>query len=125
MWWYGAGWWWWWIAFVLIFLLLPLGYGWGYRGWGPWWRRGPRTRDRAAGEGTAASGRPTTRNGRNTEDVGWGWAGAFVWIVVIIAVVWVIAVWAGWGRGYEYAPGQARGAAANGPVAAAGQKHLR
>lgn len=44
MWWYSTGWWWWWVLFLLVFFLLPLGYGWGYRGWGPWYRRRPTTR---------------------------------------------------------------------------------
>ena len=77
MWWYGYGWWWWWLAFTLIFFLLPLGYGWGYRGWGPWYRR------RRPVDGDI--------------DAGWGAAGIFLWIVLFIAIVWLITAWA-WGR---------------------------
>jgi hypothetical protein len=29
-------WWWWvWLACMFVFLVTPMGYGWGYRGWGP------------------------------------------------------------------------------------------
>ncbi len=80
-WWNGAGWWWWWIAFVIIFFLFPLGYGWGYRGWGPWWRRR----------------RPATTAGGPEQ--GWGCAGAILWIILIIAIFWFIAAW-GWGTRY-------------------------
>ncbi len=96
MWWYGYGWWWWWIAFLLIFFLLPLSYGWGYRGWGPWYSRR----------------QPPTRGGRISRDVppgsqvppedeeltGWGWIAAFLWFVLVLAVIWAIAAffW-GWG----------------------------
>ena len=30
-----SSWWFLWLAFMLLFLIPPLGYGWGYRGWGP------------------------------------------------------------------------------------------
>jgi H+/Cl- antiporter ClcA len=76
MWWYGYGWWWWWLAFIIIFFLLPLGYGWGYRGWGPWYRRRPIDGD---------------------IDAGWGGAGLLLWIVLFIAIIWLIAA-AAWGR---------------------------
>jgi hypothetical protein len=38
MWWCTNGWW---LAFIVVFFQLPLGYGWGYRGWGPWYRLRP------------------------------------------------------------------------------------
>jgi hypothetical protein len=80
--WNGYAWWWWWIAFVVIFFLLPLGYGWGYRGWGPWYRR----------PGTLAAG---TEPGAG-ESAGWGGCAVILWIIVIIAIFWLIAGW-GWG----------------------------
>ena len=27
-------WWFWWVAFMFFFLITPVGYGWGMRGWG-------------------------------------------------------------------------------------------
>jgi hypothetical protein len=94
-WWYGTGWWWWWIFFVFIFFFLPLGYGWGYRGWGPWYRRRrplPRTRTDNLPPGTE----PTMTT---DEAAGWGCMGLVLWIVLIIAIVWLIGVW-GWGGRY-------------------------
>jgi hypothetical protein len=88
-WWYGPGWWIWWVIFVIIFFLLPLGYGWGYRGWGPWYRtRRPRRMDLPPGT------EPTPID----TDAGWGCLGVILWIIVIIAIIWLIAVWGGWGR---------------------------
>lgn len=55
MWWYASGWWWWWLVFLAIFFLLPLGYGWDYRGWGPWYRRRSTTR---IPEGATSSANP-------------------------------------------------------------------
>lgn len=92
---YGWLWWWWWIGFVLIFFVLPLGYGWGYRGWGPWYRRrrdGTRTR---ANLGRASDGSP---DGLESSDVGWGWLGIALWIVLLIAVGWGIGMLWGIGR---------------------------
>lgn len=88
-WWYGAGWWWWWLIFVIIFFFIPLGYGWGYRGWGPWYRRRRRP--------------PTVAPGTEPvpgDDTGWGCAGGLLWIILIIAIIWLIAVWGGWGGRY-------------------------
>jgi hypothetical protein len=89
-WWNGSGWWWWWIAFVVIFFLLPLGYGWGYRGWGPWYRRtrrpGVRPTDQAAGTTPA----PEIR------EEGWGCLGIVLWIILIVAILWVVAAVGRW-----------------------------
>lgn len=96
MWWYGYGWWWWWAAFLIIFFLLPLGYGWGYRGWGPWYRRrggagrGPR-RDLPPPEGQGSLPQEPFR-----ESTGWGWGGYFLWLIILVAIIWLIVAW-GWG----------------------------
>jgi uncharacterized membrane protein YphA (DoxX/SURF4 family) len=73
MWWYGSRCRW--LAFLIIFFLLPLGYGWGYRGWGPWHRQRPTLATIASGEA----------------DLGWGPVGLLLWVVVIIAITWPIA----------------------------------
>ena len=85
MWWYSTGWWWWWLLFLVVFFLLPLGYGWGYRGWGPWYRRGTNTR---ISRGTIPPDEPDL-------DRGWGWISSFIWVVLLIAIIWIIAalVW--------------------------------
>jgi hypothetical protein len=100
MWWYGYGWWWWWIAFVIIFFLLPLGYGWGYRGWGPWYRRRrlPPTSSNARTAGDEQLRRELER--RELEaGYGWGWGGIVLWIILLFAIAWLIAAWA-WGGRY-------------------------
>ncbi|HKT60752.1 MAG TPA: hypothetical protein VJQ46_11935 [Gemmatimonadales bacterium] len=81
MWWYAYGWWWWWLAFLIIFFLLPLGYGWGYRGWGPWYRRRP----------------GLTSIADHDVDIGWGLIGILLWAVLILAIIWLIAALA-WAR---------------------------
>lgn len=83
MWWYSTGWWWWWVLFLLVFFLLPLGYGWGYRGWGPWYRRRPTTR---VTEGTM----PPVGAGPDLDE-GWGWVSSFLWVVLLIALIWIVA----------------------------------
>ncbi|HEX5385703.1 MAG TPA: hypothetical protein VFW66_03265 [Gemmatimonadales bacterium] len=94
MWWYGGGWWWWWILFVVILFIFPLGYGWGYRGWGPWYQRSPGRRRTDVAPGTA-----TTETEADV-GAGWGWLGCFLWIILIIAIIWLIAA-LGWGGRYH------------------------
>ncbi|MGD0993876.1 MAG: hypothetical protein ABR998_15550 [Gemmatimonadales bacterium] len=75
-------WWWLWLCFLLLFLITPIGYGWGYRRWGPPY---PRYIQRRRSERAAA------RPGSSTFDHhAWGWAGDFVWVVLIIAFLWLI-----------------------------------
>lgn len=90
MWWYAYGWWWWWIAFVVIFFLLPLSYGWGYRGWGPWYRRRP--------GGPRAAPPPQGTGNLEPLDEGWGWLGVALWIILIIAIIWALGAWDWRGR---------------------------
>lgn len=83
--WYDATWYWWWLAFLLLFFLLPVGYGWFYRGWGPWYRRS---------EPLAPADR-ASRDGGSTDldEQGWGWLGAIIWGALILALLWLVAVW--------------------------------
>ncbi len=98
MWWHSNGWWWWWIAFVVIFFLIPLGYGWGYRGWGPWYRRRhPSGIPRSAAPPPDIEGDNLRRTPADNEtESGWGAAAVFLWLVLILAIIWLIAAW-GWG----------------------------
>jgi hypothetical protein len=77
---------WWsvWMAFMFMLLILPLGYGWGYRGWGPPY---PRYIQRRRGQRAAVIGSPATFNHHS-----WSWGGDFVWMVLVIGVFW--AAWA-------------------------------
>lgn len=75
-------WFWWWLLFVLVFLMLPLGYGAGYRRWGwPSYRRGatsPGERAELEQEQVAA------------EAAGWGIFAIFFWVLAGIAVFWLV-----------------------------------
>ena len=71
MWWF-----WWWLLFVTVLFLLPLGYGWGYRGWGP-----PYPSRSAA-----------TRERRARELAAWGVAADVLWLGLIAALVWLVVV---------------------------------
>jgi hypothetical protein len=81
MWWYSTGWWWWWFVFLIIFFLLPLGYGWGYRGWGPWYR----------GRSTGRYNEGSTGPVDSDLDEGWGWISSFLWVILLIALIWLVA----------------------------------
>jgi hypothetical protein len=75
-----------WLVFLLMFLVAPLGYGWGYRGWGPPYPRYVQRR-RAVQVGT---GDPSSINHQ-----AWGRAGDLVWLGLIVAMVWAVSafVW--------------------------------
>jgi len=79
-----GSWWLLWMVFIFIFLVPPIGYGWGYRRWGPPYPRYIQRR-RAA----ALGGSETTQDHQ-----AWGYGGDFVWMVVMIGVFWAcIALW--------------------------------
>lgn len=75
-----GSWWWLWLIFIFLFLVPPLGYGWGYRRWGPPYPSYIQRR-----RGTAMSG------STNSNHQAWGFAGDFVWVVIIISVLWASA----------------------------------
>ena len=76
-------WWWLWMIFLLVFFASPIGYGWGYRGWGPPYPRYVQRRRRARAADTGGSP-PFNHHA-------WGWGGDFVWLVIVIGVFWVFA----------------------------------
>ena len=69
---------------LVMFLLLvpPMGYGWGYRGWGPPY---PRYIQRRLGQRAAAAGTSVQFNHH-----AWGWGGDVVWAVFIVGMLWAI-----------------------------------
>lgn len=74
-----------WMAFMFIFLLSPVGYGWGYRRWGPPY---PTYIQRRRGQRAVAAG------GTATVHQSWGMAGDVVWIVFFVSVLWAVtALW--------------------------------
>ena len=77
MWW--SSWWLIWIVFMVM-LGAPVGYGWGYRGWGaPYPSYVQRRRQQqAAATGTSSA----------FDYSAWGFGGDFVWIVLAIGFVW-------------------------------------
>jgi hypothetical protein len=79
-------WWFLWLAFMFMFLVPPLGYGWGYRGWGP---PLPRYVQRRRGPPVAGgTGAPTPPH------LAWGRGGDFVWMIFGIGMMWmVVAMW--------------------------------
>ena len=81
-----GSWWLLWMAFMFLFLVSPLGYGWGYRGWGPPY---PRYIRRRRGPQAAGTGGFVALNHQS-----WGWGGDFVWVVLLIGMLWACtALW--------------------------------
>ena len=84
--------WWVWLLFMFIFLMPPIGYGWGYRGWGP---PVPRYLQRRRGVNAKASGVAT-----NVDHHAWGiggdvlWAMMFAWMLLAIGTLfWRGGAW--------------------------------
>jgi hypothetical protein len=78
-----SSWWFFWMAFMFLFLVSPVTYGWGYRGWGPPY---PRYIQRRRGLQAATTGQPADLRHQS-----WGWGGDFVWVVLIVASGWAFA----------------------------------
>ena len=78
------GWWLIWVVFMFVFLISPVGYGWGYRRWGPPYPRYVQRRrgQRAEGSGTSAQ----------FNHYAWGVGGDFIWAMLVIWIIW--AIWA-------------------------------
>ena len=75
----------WWIfvvAYMFLFMV-PVGYGWGYRGWGPPY---PSYLQRRREQRAAAAGASTGFNHRS-----WGLGGDFVWLMLAVAFFWTIS----------------------------------
>lgn len=71
-----------WILFVVVLLAIPVGYGWGYRGWGPPYPRYYNRRGRPTGAPAEA--------GIAYEDDDWGVLGDILWVIAAVAVVWLL-----------------------------------
>lgn len=71
-----------WLVFLFMFLVAPVGYGWGYRGWGaPYPRYVQQRRAHRAGSLGSSS----------FNHQAWGRAGDLIWLGLIIAAVWACA----------------------------------
>jgi hypothetical protein len=78
---------WWviWVMFAFLFMV-PVGYAWGYRGWGPPY---PTYLQRRRQQRAAATGVVAAFNHRS-----WGLSGDFVWVVILVALFWAASrVW--------------------------------
>lgn len=84
-----SAWWWMWMAFMFLMLLPPLGYGWGYRGWGPPYPRYVQNRRAARAMSIDPQGSPYDHQA-------WGWGGDYLWGVLLLGMFW--ASWAFWWR---------------------------
>lgn len=79
-------WWLLWIVFMFVFIVPPVGYGWGYRRWGPPYLRHIQRRRglRASARGELAA----------SDHHAWGWGGDLVWMLVFVWVFWAcMALW--------------------------------
>ena len=75
-----------WFAFILFFIASPIGYGWGYRGWGPPY---PRYLQRRRGARAAIDG-----PGAAFDHYSWGWGGDLMWMMLVVwAVLAGMAFW--------------------------------
>jgi hypothetical protein len=78
-----GSWWFLWMIVMFMFLVPPIGYGWGYRGWGPPY---PSYVQRRRGQRAAAAGGSATFNHES-----WGWGGDLMWLVAVIGIFWVLS----------------------------------
>ena len=79
-------WWSWWMIFMVLFLVAPIGYGWGYRGWGAPY---PRYFQRRRGERAAAN-----VGSAPFDHHAWAWGGDLVWVALLIGLLWACsALW--------------------------------
>ena len=72
-------WWFYCLLLMLVVTLASVGYGWGYRGWGPPYPRYVQRRRhlRAHAAGSTA-----------VTYQAWGWGGDFVWVAAVIGILW-------------------------------------
>lgn len=72
-------WWFLWMVFILVFLVPSVGYGWGYRRWGPPY---PRYIQRRRAQRAVAGDSATF------DHHAWGRGGDLVWTVLLVGVFW-------------------------------------
>jgi hypothetical protein len=78
-----SSWWLWWMAIMFLFLVPPVGYGWGYRGWGPPY---PRYVQRRRGQQAMANVGPGA-----VDHQAWGLGGDLIWLGLIAGICGAIA----------------------------------
>jgi 1-acyl-sn-glycerol-3-phosphate acyltransferase len=81
-------WWFLWLMFMLFFLVPSVGYGWGYRGWGPPY---PNHIQRRRMRLAATNGGTSSFNHQS-----WGWFGDMVWVMLIVWTMWAVGAFFWW-----------------------------
>jgi hypothetical protein len=76
----------WWIVWVVMFMFLvpPIGYGWGYRGWGPPY---PSYYQRRRHQQALAMNGPS-----GYDHYSWSWGGDLIWLMFMVGACWAIAL---------------------------------
>jgi len=81
-----GSWWFFWALFMFVLLVPPIGYGWGYRGWGPPY---PRYIQRRRGQRAVAAG-----DIAQFDHHAWGRGGDILWLVLLVGFFWACtAMW--------------------------------
>ncbi|MEO6951479.1 MAG: hypothetical protein ABI321_06685 [Polyangia bacterium] len=70
---------------MFVFIVPPVAYGWGYRGWGAPY---PRYLQRRRAGQALASGRDPSFDAHS-----WSWGGDLVWVLCSIWVCWAVAAY--------------------------------
>jgi len=85
-------WWWVWMAVMFLLVVPPMGYGWGYRGWGPPY---PSYVQRRRAEQAGLTGQAGS-----FDHYSWSWGGDALWLVFVFGAVWFSAAlwWPYYGR---------------------------
>ena len=80
-----SSWWWLWMLLMFFMVITPIGYGWGYRGWGPPYPSYVQRRRHLKGGGTGAG---------SFDYYSWGWGGDLMWLLFLVGIVWLpLAFW--------------------------------
>lgn len=72
--------WYWWLAVMFFMLVAPVGYGWGYRGWGPPFPSYLQRRREAKATVSLDSG---------FDYYAWGWGGDLMWVMFLFWFFWM------------------------------------
>jgi hypothetical protein len=75
-----SSWWWMWMVVMVVLLVPPMGYGWGYRGWGPPY---PIYVQRRRSERAGLTG-----GGGSFDHYSWSWGGDVLWMIFLFGAVW-------------------------------------
>lgn len=78
-----GSWWWMWMLVMFIVLIPPVGYGWGYRGWGPPY---PSYIQRRRGQQAILEGGSSSFDHQS-----WGRGGDLLWTMVLIGMFCALA----------------------------------